>query len=83
MENVDHCLIAKWQHKISRYRQEHSVDHIQDAFQELRNLEQNNLVTRTVHVDTPVIIEYKLTEYSKTVWPLLKEMIKWGRIIAR
>ena len=46
---------------------------------ELREMEQNKLVSRTVSADTPVLIEYKLTEYSKTLWPLLKEMIKWGQ----
>jgi len=46
---------------------------------ELKDLEENKLVERKVHADTPVVIEYRLTEYSKTVWPLLKEMIKWGK----
>ncbi len=46
---------------------------------ELKEMEQNKLVSRTVYKDTPVLIEYKLTEYSKTLWPLLKEMIRWGK----
>ncbi len=46
---------------------------------ELKELEQNKLVSRKVDIDAPVMIEYTLTEYAKTLWPLLKEMINWGK----
>lgn len=46
---------------------------------ELKEMEQNKLISRKVYEDTPVLIEYALTEYSKTLWPLLKEMINWGK----
>jgi DNA-binding HxlR family transcriptional regulator len=46
---------------------------------ELKEMEMNKLVTRTVHAETPVSIEYKLTPYAGTLWPLLTEMINWGK----
>ena len=46
---------------------------------ELKEMELNKLVSRTVKNDTPVLIEYKLTDYAKTLWPILQQMIKWGK----
>ena len=46
---------------------------------ELKEMEQNKLISRKVYDDTPVLIEYSLTEYSKTLWPLLREMINWAK----
>ncbi|MBL0745688.1 winged helix-turn-helix transcriptional regulator [Chryseolinea lacunae] len=46
---------------------------------ELKELEQNKIISRKVTHDTPVMIEYALTEYSKTLWPLIREMINWGK----
>ena len=46
---------------------------------ELKELELNNLVRRDVYVNTPVVVEYQITEYSKALGPLLEEMVSWGR----
>jgi len=46
---------------------------------ELKELELNKLVTRKVYDDMPVRIEYEVTEYCKTLWPLLGEMISWAK----
>ncbi len=46
---------------------------------ELKEMELNKLVSRTVYDDTPVLIEYELTDYAQTLWPLLSEMIHWGK----
>ena len=46
---------------------------------ELKEMEQNKLISRKVYEDTPVLVEYSLTEYSKTLWPLLRAMINWGK----
>ncbi len=46
---------------------------------ELRLLEQNKLITRTVHDDTPVLVEYRLTDYSATLFPIMELMVYWGR----
>ncbi|MDF2432538.1 MAG: hypothetical protein JWP44_2169 [Mucilaginibacter sp.] len=46
---------------------------------ELKDLEANKLVTRTVHDGRPVSITYTLTSYSHTLTPVVDEMIKWGK----
>jgi len=45
---------------------------------ELKELELNQLLTRTVHDDFPARVEYELTPYCHTLGVLLQEMIKWG-----
>lgn len=45
---------------------------------ELKDLEQNLLVTRKVYDTMPVSIEYSLTEYGSSIQPLLKTLYEWG-----
>lgn len=45
---------------------------------ELRNLEEDQLLTRTVFDTYPVSIEYTLTEHSKSLKDVLNELHKWG-----
>jgi DNA-binding HxlR family transcriptional regulator len=45
---------------------------------ELKELELNEFVTRTVYDTTPVTVEYALTSYSRTLDRILKEMRDWG-----
>jgi DNA-binding HxlR family transcriptional regulator len=47
---------------------------------ELKEMEMNKLITRTVYPDTPVRVEYEITEYCKTLVPLLQSMIDWGTL---
>jgi DNA-binding HxlR family transcriptional regulator len=55
---------------------------------ELKELEVNELLERTVYDTVPVSVEYELTPYGRTLKPLIDELHKWGtkhrkRIIAR
>lgn len=45
---------------------------------ELRDLEQNELVTRTVLPTIPVTVEYALTDYGRTLRPVIVAMRDWG-----
>lgn len=45
---------------------------------ELRDLEINELVKRTVYDTKPVTVEYELTDYGKTLQSIISEMAKWG-----
>ena len=45
---------------------------------QLRDLEINELVERTVQDTTPVTVEYELTPYGHTLKPLIGELHKWG-----
>jgi DNA-binding HxlR family transcriptional regulator len=46
--------------------------------QELKSLEMNELVKRTVYDSSPVVVEYSLTEYGLTLKKVLEELNQWG-----
>jgi DNA-binding HxlR family transcriptional regulator len=45
---------------------------------ELKNLEENQLVTRTVLNTHPITVEYQLTEYGHTLKEIIDSLAKWG-----
>jgi len=45
---------------------------------ELKDLEMNGIVKRTVYDSTPVSVEYELTESGKLLGNVLDKMIEWG-----
>ena len=45
---------------------------------ELKDLEINGLVNRSVFNTTPVTVEYNLTEYGKTLDKVIEVMREWG-----
>lgn len=47
--------------------------------QQLRELENDNLIGRTVYPVVPPKTEYYLTEFGKSVIPILDAMCDWGR----
>lgn len=46
---------------------------------ELKDLEANQMITRTVYNTIPVTVEYKATEYSLTIKPIIEMMTEWGK----
>ncbi|GGI23433.1 transcriptional regulator [Pedobacter mendelii] len=46
---------------------------------ELKELEMNKLIVRTVSDGSSILITYELTAYSKTLAPLIEEMKNWGK----
>jgi len=46
---------------------------------ELKDMEMNKLITRTVYPDSPVLVEYESTEYCNTFGPIILAMIEWGK----
>jgi DNA-binding HxlR family transcriptional regulator len=46
---------------------------------ELKELEQNKLVTRTVLDTHPVTVEYQLTQYGKTLQTIIDNLSEWGK----
>ncbi len=46
---------------------------------ELKDMELNKLVKRTVYPNSPVLVEYESTEYCKTFAPIILAMIEWGK----
>ena len=47
---------------------------------ELKRLEMNNLVRRSVHDKTRVSIDYEVTQYCKSFEPIIKAAIAWGKL---
>lgn len=45
---------------------------------ELKDLEINELVTRTVLSTQPITVEYELTGYGRTLEKVINELVNWG-----
>ncbi|KQT20612.1 HxlR family transcriptional regulator [Chryseobacterium sp. Leaf405] len=47
---------------------------------ELKDLELNGFVKRVVHTEqTPIVVEYISTDYSRTLKPVIMALSQWGR----
>ena len=46
---------------------------------ELKELEMNGFVKRNVYAETPVVVEYEITEYSNSLQEVLNSLMEWGR----
>lgn len=45
---------------------------------ELQDMEMNRLITRTVMDTKPITVEYQITQYGRTLSPIIEEMASWG-----
>lgn len=46
---------------------------------QLKALEQDGLVKREIFPEVPLRVEYSLTDFGKTLVPVLEAIAKWGR----
>jgi DNA-binding HxlR family transcriptional regulator len=50
---------------------------------QLKELEADGLITRTVHTSKPpLMVTYSLTEFGRSLMPVLSAISKWGKIAA-
>ncbi|WP_439644631.1 winged helix-turn-helix transcriptional regulator [Gordonia soli] len=49
---------------------------------QLRELEEDGIVRRTVYQEVPPKVEYSLTELGRTLEPLVVEMDSWGALFS-
>lgn len=58
------------------------IDGISDKMlsKELKNLEENSLVKRTVYETFPPKVEYAITEHTKTLKAVITELMNWGNL---
>ena len=47
--------------------------------QELREMENDGLVSRKIYPVVPPKVEYSITAYGKSLQPILKSMAHWGK----
>jgi len=47
--------------------------------QQLRALERDGVISRTVYAAVPPAVEYALTEHGRTLWPIVDALCQWGR----
>jgi DNA-binding HxlR family transcriptional regulator len=45
---------------------------------QLRELEEDGVITRTVYPEVPPRVEYTITEFGRTLIPILQALCKWG-----
>lgn len=46
---------------------------------QLKQLEEDNIVNRKVYTEKPpLMVEYTLTDFGKTLLPVIREITKWG-----
>ena len=74
-------IIAQLQTGTKRFKElEKGIEGItaRMLIKELKDLEENNLVTRKVYAEVPPKVEYTLTESGRNLKPLIGEIKKWG-----
>ncbi|MDD4136636.1 MAG: helix-turn-helix domain-containing protein [Methanoregula sp.] len=45
---------------------------------QLRELEEDGVITRTVYPEVPPRVEYAITDFGKTLIPILQALCNWG-----
>ena len=46
---------------------------------QLRELESDGIIDRIIYPEIPPRVEYTITDYGKTLLPIIDSMYKWGR----
>lgn len=49
---------------------------------QLKTLETDGIIARKHYAEIPPRVEYYLTDFGKTLIPMLEEIAKWGRMLA-
>ena len=76
-------IIIALMHGKSRFNELHrTIEGIsaKELAAELKEIELNGFVKRNVYADTPIVIEYELTEYAVTLQPVLQSLGEWGSL---
>ena len=74
-------ILISIMHDNKRFREiERSIPKITSKVlaKELKDLEENKLIKRTVYDDVPVLVEYTPTDYVKSLEKVMRELQIWG-----
>lgn len=81
---------GKWKTLILEFLKEKGVQRYTDILrylegvskktltEQLRELEEDRIIERHIIPTVPVQVEYKVTEFGKTLYPILELMCDWG-----
>jgi len=47
---------------------------------ELKDLEANKLIVRTVYDSFPPIVEYAITDHGQSIWTVITSLKEWGQL---
>jgi DNA-binding HxlR family transcriptional regulator len=50
----------------------------QTLIDQLRELEEDKIIERNVFPEVPPRVEYKVSKYGKTMWPVIVNIQQWG-----
>jgi DNA-binding HxlR family transcriptional regulator len=51
--------------------------------QQLRELERDGIVTRTLHPQVPPKVEYALTKWGQAMCPALDQLLEWAALLPK
>tara|TARA_B100000678_G_C17931101_1_gene391394 strand:+ start:156 stop:500 length:345 start_codon:yes stop_codon:yes gene_type:complete len=47
---------------------------------QLEELQVDGIISKEVFAEVPLRVEYQLTEYGETIYPIIKSLRKWGHM---
>lgn len=77
-------VVVLWYLRKEKKRFNELKKHIPDITEkmlslQLKALEEDGIVRRTVYAEVPPRVEYELTKFGQTLIPALEEIARWGR----
>lgn len=73
-------LIEKGRNRFSEIRRTLPTISERMISKQLDELESDGLISRHTFAEVPPRVEYHLTAYGKSIYPIIREMRKWGHI---
>ncbi|WP_134088526.1 helix-turn-helix domain-containing protein [Olivibacter sp. XZL3] len=72
------ALIKKGRNRFSEMKKTLPTISERMIAKQLDELEKDGILTRKVFAEVPMRVEYYLTEYGESLYPIVREMRKWG-----
>lgn len=73
-------MIAKGRNRFSEMRRTLPTISERMISKQLDELERDGIICREVFGEVPPRVEYSLTDYGKTIYPIIREMRRWGYV---
>lgn len=73
-------LIEKGRNRFSEMRRTLPTISERMISKQLDELEKDGIISRKVFAEVPPRVEYSLTAYGKGLYPIIREMRRWGHI---